>query len=227
MFTCPEKDIHSLYIDGELAQNFAKDYEEHIASCEKCRKELEKARALHSIFANDAASINLSKDFMEESYKRLKSRMRFNNVVKMSEPKKNAFSMRTLAPMAAAAAAVFAIMLPLKLNSTQNTSAVPTDALPIISKTEELKPIANTGIFVEGGIAEVALVAPLAIEATEKTEQASTKNIGLKASNFEVLKQEESNNNGMTIRLTELKNMNSFSAANVSFDNFETLDFLK
>lgn len=220
MSICPEKEIHSIYLDGELPKKFAAEYESHVASCEKCRKELEKVRALHSIFANDAASINLSKDFMEESYKRLKSRMRFANVVKMSAPKKNAFSMRTLAPMAAAAAAVFAIMLPLKMNSTP--SAIEAAAnLPIISKAKDFKPIANSDVLVEGGIEEVAFH-------TDPTQSInSTKPLELKASNFEFLNQTETEDVRMTIRLTELTNLNTVSASNVSFNRIETLDFLK
>ena len=33
MSTCPEKDIHSIYVDGELPENYIKQYESHLSSC--------------------------------------------------------------------------------------------------------------------------------------------------------------------------------------------------
>ena len=41
MSFCPSKDIHSVYLDGELPENYKAEYELHISHCEKCRKELE------------------------------------------------------------------------------------------------------------------------------------------------------------------------------------------
>ena len=37
MFTCPTNEIHSLYLDKELPQNYIAEYEAHIANCEKCK----------------------------------------------------------------------------------------------------------------------------------------------------------------------------------------------
>ncbi len=234
MFTCPEKDIHSIYIDGELPEKFVRDYEAHIVSCEKCRAELEKLRAMREILLEDAASLDLSDDFMEKSFERLQSRMRFKKIVSQSEPKKSAVPMkRTFIPMAAAAAAVFAIMLPQRMNSTQDENIAAQD-LPIISKAQEITPIVKSDVIVEGGIPDVALHAETATKANEQNSLAvavsasqNAKPLELKASNFEVLKSEESEENGMSIRLTELTNLGSLSAANVSFSQFHSPDFLK
>ncbi|MDE6067486.1 MAG: zf-HC2 domain-containing protein, partial [Treponemataceae bacterium] len=138
MFTCPEKDIHSIYLDGELPEKFARDYEAHIVSCEKCRAELEKLRAMRKIFTKDSSSLNLNDDFMEKSFERLQSRMRFKKIVSQGEEKSFVVSMRrTFIPMAAAAAAVFAILLPQKMNSAQDANIAAQD-LPIISKAQEI-----------------------------------------------------------------------------------------
>ena len=40
MFTCPTNEIHSLYLDNELPQNYVAEYEAHIVSCEKCKAAL-------------------------------------------------------------------------------------------------------------------------------------------------------------------------------------------
>ena len=228
MFTCPEKDIHSIYIDGELPENFSREYEAHIGSCEKCRAELEKIRAMRALLAKDSASLDLDKDFMEKSFERLQSRMRFKKIVSQGEDKSFIVPMRrTFIPMAAAAAAVFAILLPQKMNSSHNTNMTAQD-LPIISRAQEITPIAKSDVIVEDGIQNVALQ-----NATERNSLAVTGNVKpleLKASKFEMLKSEESeenDENGMKIRLTELSNLGSISAENVSFGQFRAPDFLK
>ena len=228
MFTCPEKDIHSIYIDGELPENFSREYEAHIGSCEKCRAELEKIRAMRALLAKDSASLDLDKDFMEKSFERLQSRMRFKKIVSQGEDKSFIVPMRrTFIPMAAAAAAVFAILLPQKMNSSHNTNMAAQD-LPIISRAQEITPIAKSDVIVEDGIQNVALQ-----NATERNSLAVTGNVKpleLKASKFEMLKSEESeenDENGMKIRLTELSNLGSISAENVSFGQFRAPDFLK
>lgn len=228
MFTCPEKDIHSIYIDGELPENFSREYEAHIGSCEKCRAELEKVRAMHALLAKDSASLDLDKDFMEKSFERLQSRMRFKKIVSQGEDKSFIVPMRrTFIPMAAAAAAVFAILLPQKMNSSYNTNMAAQD-LPIISRAQEITPIAKSDVIVEDGIQNVALQ-----NATERNSLAvagNVKPLELKASKFEMLKSEESeenDENGMKIRLTELSNLGSISAENVSFGQFRAPDFLK
>ena len=38
MSTCPEQDMHSVYLDGELPQKYALDYESHLTSCQRCRE---------------------------------------------------------------------------------------------------------------------------------------------------------------------------------------------
>lgn len=228
MFTCPEKDIHSIYIDGELPENFSREYEAHIGSCEKCRAELEKIRAMRALLAKDSASLDLDKDFMEKSFERLQSRMRFKKIVSQGEDKSFIVPMRrTFIPMAAAAAAVFAILLPQKMNSSHNTNMAAQD-LPIISRAQEITPIAKSDVIVEDGIQNVALQ-----NATERNSLAvagNAKPLELKASKFEMLKSEESeenDENGMKIRLTELSNLGSISAENVSFGQFRAPDFLK
>lgn len=225
MFTCPEKDIHSIYVDGELPERFAREYEAHIASCEKCRAELEKLRALRTIFGNDSSSLDLSDDFMEHSFGRLQGRMRFKEIVSKGEQKGFAVPMRrTFIPMAVAAAAVFAILLPQRTNSAPDATMAAQD-LPILSKAQEITPIAKNDVIVEEAIQNVAL--PQAGEQNALVAAGNTKPLELKASKFEMLKSEENEESEMTIRLTELSNLGSISAANVSFGQLATPGFIK
>lgn len=122
MSTCPEKDIHSLYLDNELPKSYALKYEKHIDSCQKCKAELEKLKKTHEILRMDSNQISLDDEFLNESYDRLLNRMRYSKVIaKANAPKKLNFAKFTkYIPAAVAAATVFAIMLPLNINAKNN-----------------------------------------------------------------------------------------------------------
>lgn len=115
MSTCPTKEIHSLYLDNELPQNHKEEYETHIASCEKCRAELEKLRAVGDLFKADAASVSPDKAFMDASYERLMLKMKYSkNAGHTSYSKTNLRSWKIIVPVAAAVA-ILALAIPLKL----------------------------------------------------------------------------------------------------------------
>lgn len=204
MFLCPENDIHSIYLDGELPENFVKDYEAHLASCEKCRAKLEKLKKIHGLFSEDSKSLDVDEVFKAQSFERLQSRMRFSKVVKASEPKKNIVRMTTFVPLAAAAAAVFAVILPLRMKGGQAVQNVDENVLAV-SSVKSQTPIADSDIIVNGGIQRVSF------------DKNSESQLAIKASDFESLKGEEENlEGGMTISVTKLTNLNSISASNVS-----------
>ena len=115
MSTCPTKEIHSLYLDNELPQKHKEEYEAHIASCEKCRAELEKLRAVGDLFKADAASVSPDKAFMDASYERLMLKMKYSkNAGHTRYSKTNLRSWKIIVP-AAAAVAILALAIPLKL----------------------------------------------------------------------------------------------------------------
>ena len=118
MSTCPTKEIHSLYLDNELPQNHKEQYEAHIAACDKCRAELEKLRAVRSVFQNDADAISPDKAFMDASYERLMLKMKYsrNSGRTRYSAKFNIRSWKIIVP-AAAAVAILALAIPLKLAS--------------------------------------------------------------------------------------------------------------
>ena len=218
MFHCPENDIHSIYLDGELPINFAKEYEAHIASCDKCRAKLEKLKKIHAAFAEDSRSLNIDETFKAQSFERLQSRLRFSRVVKASQPKNNIVRLPNLVPLAAAAAVAFALVLPAKMQKSQAVQNYDDNVLAI-SSVKAQKPIADSGIEVRGGIQQVSF---------DKSAEAQ---LAIKASDFESLKSEsEAAPEGMTISVTKLSNLNSISASNVSNvapARIDVLDILK
>ena len=125
MSFCPTKDIHSVYLDGELPEIYKAEYEQHIQNCEKCRKQLEQLKALRSMFKADSDSLNLDSHFMDESFQRLQVKMAYSrNVGKL--PQKSPFKIISYVASGVAAAAVLALVIPagLKSNKASASAAV-------------------------------------------------------------------------------------------------------
>lgn len=215
MFHCPENDIHSIYLDGELPKNFVKDYEAHLASCDKCRAKLEKLKAMHAAFVADSKAIDIDESFKAQSFERLQSRMRFSKVVKASEPNKNIVRIANYVPLAAAAALMFALVLPVRMKAAPARQNLDESVLAV-SAVKPNKAIADNDIIVDGSLSNVAL-----------NKNAETP-LAIKASDFESLKSDNSEQeDGLTISVTKLTSLNSISASNVSNARLDALDFLK
>jgi anti-sigma factor RsiW len=121
MSFCPSKDIHSVYLDGELPENYKAEYELHISHCEKCRKELEQLKALRAMFKADSDSLKLDQHFMDESFQRLQIKMAYSkNVGKL--PQKSPFKVISYVASGVAAAALLALVLPVGFKASAGQS---------------------------------------------------------------------------------------------------------
>lgn len=180
MSFCPSKDIHSIYLDGELPENYKAEYELHLKNCEKCRKELEQLKAVRNLFKADSDSLNLDEHFMDESFQRLQIKMAYSkNVGKL--PQKSPFKVISYVASGVAAAAVLALVIPVGLKSkaaeaagtsavastvvspliqpVSSTSAVPITAVSTNSKTSGNNVSFDSGrsVVVSGNIKDVVL----------------------------------------------------------------------
>ena len=131
MSFCPSKDIHSVYLDGELPENYKAEYELHIEHCEKCRKELEQLKALRGLFKADSAALNLDQHFMDESFQRLQIKMAYSKNVGKA-PQKSPFKVISYVASGVAAAAVLALILPFGVKNS-NTAGETVAAASVIS----------------------------------------------------------------------------------------------
>jgi len=168
MSTCPEKDLHSVYLDGEMPEEFAKQYESHLATCEKCRKELEKLKNLSSFYREDSISVKLNQVYLDQSFERLQTKMRFAKNTGYHENNKNILHSYTkwVSGFAAAAAVFALIVTPLKYsrNTEQEVNA--------IARTE-IKPIAENKVVVDGNLDKVKISAALSSSKETKNEPGS------------------------------------------------------
>lgn len=115
MSFCPTKDIHSVYLDNELPEQYKAEYELHLKNCPACQKELEKLKSLRAMLSADSEAITPDSHYMDQSFERLQIKMAYSkNAAKSSKPSK--FNYKYIAT-AAAAAAVFALIIPLKVKT--------------------------------------------------------------------------------------------------------------
>lgn len=150
MSLCPTKDIHSIYLDNELPLTYVKEYEEHIKSCSKCSAELENLKKIRELM-NSGSRPELSQLEMDEGFKRLMIRKSYSKHTKgfesgTSSVWKSALSNTVkYAVPAIAAAAVFALVIPLGMNAGKKGSpaatvaeapaAAPVTVLPVTAST--------------------------------------------------------------------------------------------
>ena len=145
MSFCPSKDIHSVYLDGELPENYKAEYELHISHCEKCRKELEQLKAVSAMFKADSDSLNLDQHFMDESFQRLQIKMAYSrNIGKV--PQKSPFKVISYVASGVAAAAVLALVLPVGLKANKVDAAQNVAASPLIQSVSSVSAVPITAV---------------------------------------------------------------------------------
>ena len=119
MSICPENDIHSVYLDGELNSPYKEQYLEHLQTCSSCSEKLQKLKNLQTILKEDSESITLSEKQLEDSYEKLSTLLKFRNVTKKSTVSPWSTVMKAVPAMAAAL--IIAVVLPIRLSNTTTT----------------------------------------------------------------------------------------------------------
>jgi hypothetical protein len=152
MSTCPEKDIHSIYLDNELPETYISEYEQHIKNCPKCTHNLEKLQKLHSDLKFDAEAHTPDHHFVDQSFERLQTRMHYVKVTHRAQ-KVSAFPVAgwTIPAVAAAVFAVF-IFVP----KSESLTPAETTAIHAITRAA-IRPIAKNGVIVDGNLTHTTL----------------------------------------------------------------------
>ena len=155
MSTCPSNDIHSVYLDNELPETYVALYESHIKSCPKCAAKLASLRAVSAVFRSEADGMTLDKASLDKSWERLQVRLSYSKTTKrvyrFSEHDfRYAFS-------AAAAAAIFALIIPVRV--LRSPSAVQTAAINPISRSTSVE-LAKNNVVINGNIEQPRAFVP-------------------------------------------------------------------
>ena len=156
MSFCPTDDLHSIYLDNEMPQAYKAEYESHIKVCPECQRKLENLRKLHELFDSDSKSIEMNDERLQASYDKLMSRMAYTKNVHKAEKKSNS-SWKYICS-AAAAAMIFALVIPLRLNSKSSTVDNNNAAIASTMTTGSMQPVTNVsvgggnGVIISGNI---------------------------------------------------------------------------
>lgn len=172
MSTSLEKDLHSVYIDGEMPESFVAEYEKRVSSNEAAARDLQKIKALHSVLREDSNEKTVPAELAEKSFGRLQTKMRYARTVSLSSGQNPLLT--PLAKYAASfvtAAAVFAVIfIPVHYNSLANAKETAVAAISIM-KENNIEPIAKKDVVVDGNIKKEDLPKVLAV--TSKKESAA------------------------------------------------------
>ncbi|MBR4005382.1 MAG: zf-HC2 domain-containing protein [Treponema sp.] len=156
MSTCPEKDIHSIYLDNELPATYVAEYEAHIAECPECRKKLEQLRMMHKVFNADSKNMELSERDLEDSFARLQARLSYSRHTKDERvltftPKKAVYA------LAGAAAALAVFVLPSQFMKKSEPAAEMTAQVPQVALASKVSYPANVPIHIDGELSPETL----------------------------------------------------------------------
>lgn len=176
MSTCPEKDIHSIYLDNELPQAYVAKYEEHVASCPECRAYLESLKAMHTSLSDDSKAFVFDQAKLDQSYARLQARLSYSKVtgknIHAFNPFKSAKFRNTIisgATGAAVAAVLVALILPGYASSKKSNFEART--FTPVARTQ-ITPPSLTEVKVDGQI-NPAVLSSLLSDSKETEEQAA------------------------------------------------------
>ena len=169
MSTSLEKDLHSVYIDGEMPESFVSQYESIVQADSGEKSRLEKMQKLHALLQEDSNEKSVSDQFIEESFARLQTKMRYaKNVEFAGEPKSFVTPFIKYASSFAAAAAVFAVVfIPLHYNSLSKAKETAVAAISIM-KEKSIEPIAKKDVVIDGNINKEDLPKMLAVKSEPK-----------------------------------------------------------
>lgn len=205
MSFCPSKDIHSVYLDNELPQAYIKKYEEHVASCKKCSAELEHMRKLRELLRSDVAAVTPDDHYLDESFERLQIRMNYAKNTRNVYRGNFTSSFKYIVP-AMAAAAVFAVILPMGLNSNatnapaavaQAEPAVSTPAVAALSSQSSMN--SNSGNVISGNIPKEVVNTSLAQTVSSNKGKQNMQNM---IEDVDVFRPNFDNENNISIKIT-------------------------
>lgn len=151
MYTCPEREFISVYLDNELPENFKKDFETHLENCPECKLLYLSFNKIHQDIQQNNRSITLSDSYIESGFDRLQTKLRFSQSTEIAKPKHNTFNFTTIrrfAP-AIAAAVVIALILPIRImnkESVQKNNTVNSVATITTTTKPPLELMKNRGI---------------------------------------------------------------------------------
>ncbi|GHV83943.1 hypothetical protein AGMMS50212_12830 [Spirochaetia bacterium] len=131
---CPEKQMLSVYFDGEMPSPWKEKMEAHIESCDECKEQVRQYESLDALFYPDGSEEALMEAAKERVWRKLAEREEKKNVVDFASRRSRILSRSVTVPfpfVAAAAAALIVLVFSLIL--VQRTPRSGTADIPVIA----------------------------------------------------------------------------------------------
>lgn len=173
MSTSLEKDLHSVYIDGELPEDFVSKYESELEKDEKAKSELVKMRSIHNFLKEDSDSKTVDKNFAGESFERLMTKMSYARNVRKAEKPSFVVPITKYAASFAAAAAVFAVVFVPVYNRGIASAKSSDNQVAAIEITNDsgIRPISEKQIVVDENLKQTDLSSRIAVASAKAENQ--------------------------------------------------------
>lgn len=146
MSTCPDKDLYSAYVDGELESPWKEKIEAHLASCEKCSVIVDSYKKMSlKLSENSFPELDLDGSFLKLYAKRQDCLKRME--INKNKPTSWFYKSNKIPVPALAAAALFLFMLtPIIVLSTRESldpsgAVTATEFKSVDSIVSDLKPV--------------------------------------------------------------------------------------
>lgn len=206
MSFCPTDDIHSLYLDNEMPQIYKEEYEEHVKSCSACQAKLNKMKKLHSLFSQDSNALNVDSHYMDQSFERLKLKMKYSKNTNASRKAQSSFKSKYFIPSltAAAAALLVAIIMPSSKNSDYSTASVSQALVSQLPTAKDVSLGSGRSVVISGNIHDTVLPvvddnSSMIINASDNSSAVRTKDL---ITHYEVFSPDLGNNKNISIKIT-------------------------
>lgn len=154
MCTCPNKDIHSLYIDNELTEPYKSHYEKHLVECDSCRKEFQRQQQIHLFLQEDARSVCYSEEKIDKNFEKLQDRLKYHQVTQQ-KPSVFTYALKFAPTIAAAVAFIF--LFPFNNTTKTSTDYLALNNTPIQAAQISVAPMKDKGLVVHGNLSDKAI----------------------------------------------------------------------
>lgn len=224
MSTCPDMELYSAFLDGEIANPWYDELKMHAENCADCKAHVERLQAVRDVFAADSAALNLDKEELDASYARLQSRLRYKKVAAKTTGASSDF-VRKFIPYAAAAAFLAAVIMPAANIRSQVKEHFNDVALLPVTSSIEL--IDKTGIAADQNVNISAFQV-----ADVNRSAATVQPVSMHVSNLtqvDIFKPEFSSSSSMpmNIKLTDVSELPLIDSEKQQDSIYPTVDFYR
>lgn len=151
-----DKDLVSVYIDGEMPDEFKSEFESHLSSCQNCSALYKKLLSQKALFSANKISFATDSVYLDQSFQRLQTRLSYSKNTGRHENKNVITGVRWVSSIAAAAAVLIFAVIPVSKNLLSSGNGEPVSSEVVAVTRKKFTPPAKNEIKADGNLATTA-----------------------------------------------------------------------